>query len=187
MSIQGSQNDYPAVTVAEDRQFSHPTRNASMANANNYEAPAMNSITPHLVCAGALESLEFYKQAFNAVENMRLLGPDGKLVHGSMRIGTSMLMIAEECPQWGSIGPLSLNGSPVTIHLMVPDVDAAVNQAVAAGATVIMPVADMFWGDRYGVIQDPFGHHWSLATPLRKLTQEEMQAAMLEACAAMPS
>lgn len=141
----------------------------------------MRSLTPHLVCADAVQAIEFYKQAFGAVEAMKLLAPNGQLVHAGLRIGDSMLMLAEECPEWGSLGPKSLNGSPVVIHLMVPDVDAAVAQAVAAGATITMPVADMFWGDRYGQLLDPFGHRWSIATHLRDLSPEELHEAMLKA------
>lgn len=141
----------------------------------------MRSLTPHLVCADAVQAIEFYKQAFGAVEAMKLLAPNGQLVHAGLRIGDSMLMLAEECPEWGSLGPKSLKGSPVVIHLMVPDVDATVAQAVAAGATVTMPVADMFWGDRYGQLLDPYGHRWSVATHLRDMSPEELHEAMLKA------
>ena len=138
----------------------------------------MHSLTPHLVCADAAAAIEFYKTAFGAVELTRLPGPSGKLMHGAVRIGDSVLMLVDEMPEWGALGPKSLKGSPVTIHLYVTDVDAAVAQAVAAGAKVTMPVADMFWGDRYGVLEDPFGHHWSVATHTRDTTLAEMHAAM---------
>jgi len=141
----------------------------------------MRSITPHLVCAGALEAIEFYKKAFNAVENIRVLGPQGALVHASLRIGDSNIMLAEENPGWGSLGPKSLKGTPVTIHLQVENVDAVITQAMAAGATIKMPAADMFWGDRYGQIEDPFGHRWAIATRIRDLSPEEMQEAALQA------
>lgn len=140
----------------------------------------MHSLTPHLVCAGAADAIEFYKKAFNAVEEMRLPGPDGKLMHAMVRIGDSPLMLVDESPSWGIQGPKALKGSPVTIHLMADDVDAAVEQAVAAGAKVTMPVQDMFWGDRYGQLEDPFGHHWSVATHVRDVTHEEMQKAMAQ-------
>ena len=149
--------------------------------ASNPIPQGMHSLTPHLVCANAVQAIDFYKQAFGAVEAMKLLAPNGQLVHAGLRIGDSMLMLAEECPQWGSLGPKSLNGSPVVIHLMVPDVDATVAQAVAAGATITMPVADMFWGDRYGQLLDPFGHRWSVATHQRDLSPEELHEAMLKA------
>jgi PhnB protein len=140
----------------------------------------MHSLTPHLVCAGAAEAIQFYQKAFNAVELARLPGPDGKLMHGLVRIGDSMLMLVDENPAWGALGPHALKGSPVTIHLYVEDVDAAVAQAVAAGAKVTMPVADMFWGDRYGVLEDPFGHHWSVATHKVDLSPAEIQQAMTQ-------
>jgi uncharacterized glyoxalase superfamily protein PhnB len=99
-------------------------------------------------------------------------------MHGSVRIGDSMLMLVDEMPDWGVRGPKALNGSPVTIHLYVEDVDAVVAQAVAAGAKVTMPVAEAFWGDRYGQLEDPFGHHWSVATHTRDLSPEEIQKGM---------
>lgn len=146
----------------------------------------MHSLTPHITCAGAAAAMEFYKKAFNAIEMYRLTGPDGKLMHGSMQIGNSRLMLADDFPQWGGLDPHALKGSPVTIHLQVEDVDAAFAQAVAAGATVSMPVADMFWGDRYGQVIDPFGHRWALATHKEDLTPEEVQAGMMKAIAAAP-
>ena len=136
------------------------------------------TITPHLVCAGAAEAIEFYKKAFGAVELMQMAGKDGKLMHGAIEINGAMVMLVDEMPQWGVQSPKSLKGSPVTIHLYVDDVDAFVEHAVRAGATVKMPVADMFWGDRYGVIVDPFGHNWSIATPQREVSVEELRAAV---------
>jgi PhnB protein len=138
----------------------------------------MHSLTPHLVCAGAADAIDFYKRAFNAIEQARMPGPDGKLIHAAVQIGDSTLMLVDENPQWGALGPKALKGSPVTIHLYVPDVDATVAQAVAAGAKVTMPVADMFWGDRYGQLEDPFGHRWSVATHTRDLTSEEIREGM---------
>jgi uncharacterized glyoxalase superfamily protein PhnB len=138
----------------------------------------MHSITPHLVCAGAADAIEFYKKAFNATEAARLPGPDGKLMHAMIRIGGSAVMLVDEFPEWGSFGPKSLKGSPVTIHLYVNNVDAVVEQAVAAGAKIKMPVADMFWGDRYGQLEDPFGHRWSVATHVRDVSMEEAERAM---------
>ena len=140
----------------------------------------MHSLTPHLVCAGAAEAIEFYKKAFNAIELARLPGPDGKLMHALVRIGDSMVMLVDEFPQWGSLGPKALKGSPVVLHLYVEDVDAQVKQAVAAGAKLTMPVADMFWGDRYGQVEDPFGHKWSVATHTRDLTPEEIKPGMAQ-------
>jgi len=138
----------------------------------------MHSVTPHLVCAGAAEAIEFYKKAFGAVEMGRLPGPQGKLMHAAIRIGDSVVMLVDEMPEWGALGPKSLKGSPVTIHLYVDDVDAFVARAVKAGAKVTMPLEDMFWGDRYGKLEDPFGHHWSVGTHIRDVSMEEMQEAM---------
>jgi PhnB protein len=138
----------------------------------------MHSVTPHLVCAGAAEAIEFYKKAFGAVEQARLPGPQGKIMHAMIRIGDSAVMLVDEMPEWGALGPKSLKGSSVTIHLYVDDVDAFVAHAVKAGAKVTMPVADMFWGDRYGKLEDPFGHHWSVGTHMRDVSMEEMQQAM---------
>jgi uncharacterized glyoxalase superfamily protein PhnB len=146
----------------------------------------MHSVTPHLVCAGAAKAIEFYKKAFGAVEGGRMPGPDGKLMHAMIRIGDSAIMLADEFPEWGSLGPKALKGSPVTIHLYVEDVDAFAKRAVEAGAKITMPVADQFWGDRYGKLEDPFGHHWSVGTHVRDVSPEEMQKAMKEMAKAKP-
>jgi PhnB protein len=138
----------------------------------------MHSVTPHLVCAGAADAIEFYKKVFGAVEMARLPGPGGKLMHAMIRIGDSPVMLVDEMPEWGAVGPKSLKGSPVTIHLYVENTDTTVERAVKAGAKVTMPVADMFWGDRYGKLEDPFGHHWSIGTHVRDVTMEEMQQAI---------
>ena len=138
----------------------------------------MHSLTPLLTCAGAADAIEFYTKAFNAVELSRLPGPKGKLMHAMLRIGNSALMLTDEFPEWGGFGPKLLKGSPVTVHLYVENVDAAVEQAVAAGAKITMPLADMFWGDRYAQLEDPFGHHWSMATHKRDLSPAEIQEAM---------
>jgi PhnB protein len=149
-----------------------------MSDHTNPSLPAgMHQLSPHLVCAGAADAIDFYKAAFDAVELMRLPGPDGKLVHGSIVINGSSVMLMDENPQWGAHSPTSLGGTPVTIHLIVDDADAWVERAAAAGATVTMPVADMFWGDRYGVIEDPFGHSWALATPQRVMSMDELAEA----------
>lgn len=137
--------------------------------------PGFHSLTPYLVCQGAADAIEFYKRAFGAEEQMRLPGPDGKIIHACLRVGDSPLMLSDECPEMGGFSPKHLGGSPVTIHLSVADADATAAQASAAGAKVLMPVAEMFWGARYGVLQDPFGHFWSVATQVKELTPEEIQ------------
>ena len=137
----------------------------------------MHTVTPHLVCDGAAAAIEFYKKAFGAIEMARMPGPGGKLMHAMIKIGDSPVMLVDEFPEWGSTGPKSLNGTPVTIHLQVPDADAVFKSAVDAGATVKMQIADMFWGDRYGLVIDPFGHSWSIATHIKDLTPEEIAQA----------
>lgn len=139
-------------------------------------------VLPHLVCRGAAEAIEFYKKAFGASEELRLPGPDGSLLHACLNINGSPVMLADEFKEMGNASPATLGGTPVTIHLVVEDVDAVVRQAISAGAKAIMPVADMFWGDRYGVIEDPFGHRWSIATPKRTLSEAELRQAAASAC-----
>jgi uncharacterized glyoxalase superfamily protein PhnB len=146
-----------------------------MTSTVNPIPPGMHTITPHLVCAGAANAIEFYKEAFGAVEVDRLAGPDGKLMHAMLRIGDSALMLVDEFPEMGARGPQALGGTSVTIHLSVPDVDASFARAVKAGAAVRMPVMDMFWGARYGLVADPFGHQWSIATQVRNLTIEQIR------------
>jgi PhnB protein len=140
----------------------------------------INTVTPHLVCAGAADAIQFYKKAFGATEETRLDGPDGKIVHALLRIGNSPVMLADEMPEWGSVGPKVLHGSPVTIHLYVDDVDEFVARAEQAGAKITMPVEDMFWGDRYGKLEDPFGHQWSVATHQRDVSAEDIKKGMQE-------
>ena len=143
----------------------------------------MHTVTPHLVCAGAADAIEFYKKAFGAVEMIRVPTPQGKLMHAAIGIGDSTVLLVDEMPEWGAFGPKSLKGSSVTIHLAVENVDALFEKAVAAGAIVKMPLADMFWGDRYGVVEDPFGHKWSMATHVRDVGPEELQEAAKKMCA----
>jgi PhnB protein len=137
-----------------------------------------HSVTPHLVIDGAAAAIDFYKQAFGAVEVGRMDMPDGKIGHAEMRIGDSRLMLADAFPDYGSNSPLTLKGSPVVIHLYVDDADAVWDQALAAGAKPTMPLADAFWGDRYGQVEDPFGHRWSIATHQRDVSEEEMRQAV---------
>ncbi|WP_447969836.1 VOC family protein [Nitrospira sp. M1] len=142
----------------------------------------MRTVTPHLICADAANAIEFYKKAFNAVEVVRLPGPQGKLIHAHIQIGDSAVMLVDEFPDWGSFGPTSLKGSPVTIHLYVEDVDAFVERAIAAGAKLTMPLEDTFWGDRYGRLEDPFGHQWSVATHIREVSPDEIRQAAQKVC-----
>lgn len=139
--------------------------------------PGMHTLTPHLTCAGAADAITFYQKAFGAVELGRMPSPDGKLMHAMLKLGDSHLMLVDEFPQWGGTSPARLGGTPVTIHMYVADADAAFQQALDAGATVKMPLADMFWGDRYGMLVDPFGHQWSIATHIKDMSAAEMAAA----------
>lgn len=133
------------------------------------------SVTPHMVVRGAADAIEFYKKAFGAVERCRMPGPDGKsLMHAEIQVGNAIVMLCDEFPDWGTLSPQALNGSPVTIHLYVENADAVYDRAVKAGATAAMPLTDMFWGDRYGKVVDPYGHHWSIATHVEDVPPEEM-------------
>jgi len=140
------------------------------------------SVIPHLVCEGCAAAIEFYKKAFGAVEEFRMSAPGGeKIMHAALRIGSSKLFLVDDFPEFcegKSESPKTLKGTPVTLHRYVEDCDAAIAKAVEAGAKVLMPAMDAFWGDRYGVIEDPFGHKWSLATHQKDLTPEETAAAM---------
>lgn len=137
----------------------------------------MHTVTPHLICENAAAAIDFYQRAFGAQELSRLAGPNGRIMHASIRIGDSVIMLNDEFPDWGALGPNALNGTPVTIHLYVEDADALFNRATQAGAKVKLPLTDMFWGDRYGQLEDPCGHRWSIATHVRDVTPEEMRAA----------
>lgn len=141
-----------------------------------------HTLTPHIVVKGATQAIAFYQKAFGAEELFSFKDPSGQVMHAEVRIGDSLLMLCEECPDMGARGPLAIGGSSVTLALYVKDVDQAFAKAVAAGATVRMPVADMFWGDRYGMVADPFGHVWSLATHVKDVTPGEMAAAMAQMC-----
>jgi PhnB protein len=139
------------------------------------------AVSPHLVVDNAAAAIDFYVKAFGAEELGRVPGPDGRLVHAAVRINGFLVMMADDFPEMcggKSMTPKSLGGTPVTIHLTVDDVDAKFQRALDAGATVVTPLDDQFWGDRYGVVADPFGHQWSLGQPVREVSPEEMQAAM---------
>lgn len=144
-----------------------------------------HTVTPHLIVRGADKAIDFYKKAFAAEEICRCPGPNGKLMHAEIQIGDSHVYLAEEFPDMGCKSPQAYNGSPVTIHLYVEDVDASFKKAVAAGSTATMPVSDMFWGDRFGKLKDPFGHEWSIATHKEDLTPEQMEKRMADAFAQM--
>lgn len=163
--------------------MSTTTANTNIATPTAKPIPdGMHTVTPFLVCDGAADAIAFYQKAFGAGELSRLSTPEGRILHAAIRIGDSVIMLNDEFPQMGSVGPKKRGGTSVTIHLYVEDADALFAQAVAAGAKVIMPVQDMFWGDRYGLVEDPVGHAWSIATHQRDLTPEQILAASREAC-----
>ena len=134
-----------------------------------------HTVTPYLAVKGGVEALEFYKRAFGATELNRLIIPDGRLGHAEFRIGDSVIMLADEFPEYGGKSPKSLGGTPVTIHLYVEDVDAFFKRALDAGATEKKPVKDQFYGDRSGQLEDPFGHLWWVATHKEDVPPAEMQ------------
>lgn len=142
------------------------------------------SVTPYLSLDDAAAAIEFYKRAFGATEHMRMPMPDGKVAHAELRIGDSLVMLSDAMPQSITRPPKELGGTSGGIFLYVEDVDAAYKQAVEAGATAEMEPADMFWGDRFGTLVDPFGHHWSMATHTEDLSEAEIaeraKTAMVE-------
>jgi len=152
-----------------------------MAGTSKRVPEGYRTVTPHLTIRGAAEAIEFYKKAFGAVEIRRSPGPDGKLMHAEIQIGDSRILLNDEFPEMGAFSPSALKGTPVTMHLFVEDCDGVFEKAVKAGATVAMPLADQFWGDRYGLLVDPFGHRWSVASHLKDMTPEQMRAAAEEA------
>lgn len=133
-----------------------------------------HTLTPYLKIRGVKKALEFYKKAFGAEEAYHLDGPGGTIMHAEMRLGDSKIMMTDENPQWNCMSPQAVGNTTVTIHMYVPDVDAVFAQAVAAGAKADMPPQDMFWGDRFGKVTDPFGHEWTIATPKEKLSPQQM-------------
>ncbi len=152
-----------------------------MAKTQHPIPPHLHSVTPYMVIRDAKKALDFYVKAFGAEKLVEMDGPDGKLMHGEIKIGDSIVFVGEECAQMGQLGPESRGGSTMGLMLYVNDVDATFDKAVKAGCTVTMPVDDMFWGDRYGRLADPFGHTWSIATHKEDLTPEEMKKAQAEA------
>jgi PhnB protein len=142
-----------------------------------------HTLTPYLIVRGADKAIEFYKKAFGASERFRMPGPDGKIAHAEMQIGDSAFMLGEECAEMDAKSPQTVGGSSVGIHIYTEDVDAAFARAIKAGAKSTAPVTDMFWGDRFGKLQDPFGHTWSIATHTKDLSPDEMAEAAQSAFA----
>jgi PhnB protein len=155
-------------------------RRATMASTAKAAPEFRAALTPYLSIRGAAAAIEFYKKAFGATELMRLMQPDGRLGHAQLDIGGARIMLADEFPEYGFRGPESMGGSPVRLHLDVPDVDAFARQATAAGAKIVRPIADQFYGDRSGQLIDPFGYTWTVTTRKEELTTEEMQRRLNE-------
>jgi uncharacterized glyoxalase superfamily protein PhnB len=154
-----------------------------MSKATKPIPSGYEGLIPHLVCSPCSEAIEFYKKAFGAEEICRIPAADGRrIMHAELRIGRSFLFLTDDfpdfCPSGKSSSPLALKGTPVTIHHYVENCDTSIKRAADAGATVLMPAADMFWGDRYGMVSDPFGHKWAFATHQKDLTPEQMKAAL---------
>jgi PhnB protein len=157
-----------------------------MAIASKPVPEGYHTITPSLVVRGAADAIEFYKKAFGAEELMRMPSPDGKISHAELKIGDSIVFVSDEFPNMGvSKSPQTLGGCTGTLHLYVPDVDVSFQQAIDAGGKVSMPVADMFWGDRFGSFTDPFGHHWGMLTHKEDLSAEDMEKRAQEFYASM--
>jgi uncharacterized glyoxalase superfamily protein PhnB len=144
-----------------------------------------HTVTPHLVIRDAVKAVDFYKKAFGAEERCVIPGPEGKIMHAEVKIGDSIVMIGDECPEFGSLGPEARGGATCSLFIYCTDVDASFDKAIKAGCTVKMPLQNMFWGDRYGVIVDPFGHVWSMATHVEDVSPEEMKKRTEEACKQM--
>ena len=136
--------------------------------------PGFGAVLPYLVIKNAAAAFDFYQKAFGAETTLRMNMPSGAVMHAEMRIGSAVFMFSEQSDDWGTKSPDMLGASPVTLMIYVPDVDAFVERAAAAGATVTMPVSDQFWGDRSGCLQDPFGHNWMISTHIEDVSEEEM-------------
>ena len=137
-----------------------------------------HTATPYLIIRGAAKALDYYKKVFGATELMRMAQPDGRIGHAEIRIGTSVIMMADEFPEMGACSPQHYGGTPVSILLYFPDADRVFREAVASGANVLKPMQDQFYGDRTGTLTDPFGHQWTIATHIEDVTPEEMEKRM---------
>lgn len=146
-----------------------------MSTKVHFQAPGYHTATPYLIQPDAARAIDFYKQAFGATELMRIGAPGGKVGHAEIQIGDSRLMMADEAPQCHALSPNSVGGTPVSLMLYVPDVDAMFNKAVSLGAKILMPVKDQFYGDRSGSLIDPFGHQWTLATHVEDIPPAELE------------
>jgi len=140
-----------------------------------------HSVTPYLHVRGALKAIDFYKKAFGAEERFVMPGPEGRVMHAEIKIGDSIVMISDECPEMGALGPEGRGGATSSLFLYFTNVDTAFDKAVQAGCTVKMPLQNQFWGDRFGTVVDPFGHVWSMATHVEDVSPEDMKKRSEEA------
>jgi len=163
-----------AVPKAKARVAARKSPGTKQAKRVSPVPKGYHTVTPYVVIRGAAEAIGFYKKAFGAKEIMRMPMPDGRIAHAELQIGDSRLMLGDESPEMGARAPQSVGGTCVHIFLYLKDVDKTFAQATAAGATVEMPPTDMFWGDRYCKLQDPFGHKWNMATHREDVTPKEM-------------
>ncbi|HEV8282757.1 MAG TPA: VOC family protein [Chitinophagaceae bacterium] len=149
-------------------------------NKNSYIAEGYNAVTPSLAFKGTSEAIEWYKNVFGAKEKMRMEGPDKKVMHAELTIGDSIIFLAEEDPQYNNKSPKTLGGNSMKLYVYTPDVDATIKKAEENRAKLIKPAEDQFYGDRCGLIEDPFGYEWSIATHVRDVSEKEMKKAMEE-------
>jgi PhnB protein len=151
-----------------------------MADKVSYIPKGCNSVMPYLVVKGAAQAIDYYKKVFGATEIMRMPGPDGKIGHAELKIGDSLIMLADETPSMGPghISADTIGGSPVSLYVYLPNVDDVVKRATAEGAKLLKPVQDQFYGDRSGFIQDPFGHLWGIATHIEDVSPKDMEERM---------
>ena len=151
-----------------------------MSKAPHSIPPGHEGLIPHLVCDPCAEAIDFYKKVFGAREKFRMDGPNGTIAHAEIEIGDSVVMLADENPQHGALSPGTIGGTPVSIMLYVEDVDRVAEKLTQAGAKVRRPVQDMFYGDRSGGFEDPFGHHWHVSTHVEDVTPEEIERRMVK-------
>ena len=152
-----------------------------MARKRSPVPRGFRTITPHLTVNDAAAAIEFYKEAFGAIENSRSYAPNGTtIVHSELKIGNSLILLSDEFPEFGILSPTSIGGSSITLHLYVEDVNVVWEQAVASGAVELMPLQDAFWGDRFGKVIDPFGHYWSLASRIETVNSKEIARRLHE-------
>jgi len=164
-----------AAKKAVKRAVKKPKKPAPKKTAKvSFLPKGFTAVTPYLVCRGAADAIAFYKKAFGAKEHTRMLMPDGSIAHAEISIGNAYIVIGEESKDMGMLSPLTIGGSGSGIMVYVPNVDKLFASAIAAGATVEMPLGDQFWGDRYGKLADPFGHKWAVATHIEDLTTKQM-------------